>query len=63
MSSNGAAPGSTQLLRALLAAVEQVLVGKHSEVELAVIVETRGPDHRDQCLRALREQGLTFTVQ
>jgi threonine dehydratase len=32
------------------------------EVELAVIVETRGPAHRDECLRALRDHGLTFTV-
>jgi threonine dehydratase len=32
------------------------------EVELAVTVETRGPDHRDLCLRAVRDQGWTVRV-
>jgi threonine dehydratase len=32
------------------------------QVELAVTVETRGPEHRDECLAALAEQGLRFTV-
>jgi MoxR-like ATPase len=37
MSADGALSHHTQLLRKLLASVEQVLVGKHAEVELAVI--------------------------
>jgi MoxR-like ATPase len=37
MSADGALPHHTQLLRKLLATVEQVLVGKRTEVELAVI--------------------------
>jgi threonine dehydratase len=32
------------------------------EVELAVTVETRGPEHCDDCLRARREQGWSITV-
>ncbi|HYY88742.1 MAG TPA: MoxR family ATPase [Chloroflexota bacterium] len=37
MTTDGALPSSSQLLRQLLATVEQVLVGKRAEVELAVI--------------------------
>jgi threonine dehydratase len=33
------------------------------EVELAVIVETRGAEHRDACLRALRERGWTVRAE
>lgn len=33
-----------------------------NQVELGVTVETRGPEHRDQCLRSLTEHGLKFTV-
>jgi threonine dehydratase len=32
------------------------------QVELAVTVETRGPAHREECLRALRDLGLSFVV-
>jgi MoxR-like ATPase len=37
VTSDGALPSSSQLMRQLLATVEQVLVGKRAEVELAVI--------------------------
>ena len=32
------------------------------DVELSVVVETRGPAHRDECLAALRERGWNVVV-
>lgn len=65
-------PGSLASVAQMLAELElNVLDVEHhregvrldvDEVELAVTVETRGPDHRDECLRALRDRGLRFRV-
>lgn len=65
-------PGSLASVALVLAELElNVLDVEHhregvrldvDEVELSVTVETRGPDHRDECLRALRERGLHFRV-